>query len=63
MLLYLGGRKEHRGGRNVSCYSTWEEERIIGEEGMYYVTVPGRKKGTSGRKESTCQDPRSSGML
>lgn len=30
---------------------------------MYHVTVPGRNKGTSGRKESTCRDLRSSGML
>jgi hypothetical protein len=30
---------------------------------MYHVTVLGRKKGTSGRKESVCQDLRSSGML
>jgi len=30
---------------------------------MYHVIVPGRKKGTSGRKESTFQDLRSSGML
>ena len=30
---------------------------------MYHVTVPGSKKGTSGRMESICRDLRSSGML